>query len=124
MKRQKIIIRRNEHEKSGLSFFLFHPQQIWVLTKRSVMAWVDDYASSMGAALAYYTLFAIAPLLIIAIAAAGLVFGQEAARGEIVAQIQGLIGQEGAIAVQGLLRSANAPAQDIVATVVSIITPV
>jgi membrane protein len=76
----------------------------------------------MGAALAYYTLFSIAPLLIIAIAVAGFVFGQEAARGEIVAQIQGLIGREGAIAVQGLLRSANAPAQDIVATVVSIIT--
>jgi membrane protein len=122
MKRQKIIIRRNEHEKSGLSLFLFHPQQIWVLTKRSVVAWVDDYASSMGAALAYYTLFAIAPLLIIAIAAAGLVFGQEAARGEVVAQIQGLIGREGAIAVQGLLKSANDPARSLFATMVSIIT--
>jgi membrane protein len=76
----------------------------------------------MGAALAYYTLFSIAPLLIIAIAVAGLVFGQEAARGEIVAQIQGLIGREGAIAVQGLLKSANEPAQSIIATVAGIIT--
>jgi membrane protein len=76
----------------------------------------------MGAALAYYTLFALAPLLIIAIAAAGLVFGHEAARGEIVAQIQGLIGREGAIAVQGLLKSTNEPATSIFATVVSIIT--
>src|SRR5674476_960905 len=101
-----------------------HLKQILDLIKKSVKAWVDDYAPSMGAALAYYTLFSIAPLLIIAIAVAGLVFGQEAARGEIVAQIQGLIGREGAIIVQGLLRSANAPAQDIVATVVSIITPV
>lgn len=49
-------------------------------------------------------------------------FGQEAARGEIVAQIQGVIGQEGAIAVQGLLKSTNAPNQDIVALVVSSIT--
>jgi membrane protein len=122
MTRQKIIIRRNEHEKSGLSPFLFHPQQIWVLTQRSVVAWVDDYASSMGAALAYYTLFAIAPLLIIAIAVAGLVFGQEAARGEVVAQIQGLIGREGAIVVQGLLKSANDPARNIFATMVSTIT--
>jgi len=122
MKRQKNIIRSNEHGKSGLSLFLLHPQQLWVLTKRSVVAWVDDYASSMGAALAYYTLFAIAPLLIIAIAAAGLVFGQEAARGEIVAQIQGLIGREGAIAVQGLLKSANDSARNLFATMVSIIT--
>jgi hypothetical protein len=49
------------------------------LIRKSVAAWVDDYAPSMGAALAYYTLFSIAPLLIIAIAVAGLVFGQEAA---------------------------------------------
>lgn len=99
-----------------------HLQQFWDLTRKSVRAWVDDYAPSMGAALAYYTLFSIAPLLTIAVAVAGLVFGQEAARGEIVAQIQGVIGQEGAIAVQGLLKSTNAPNQDIVALVVSSIT--
>ena len=110
------------HEKSSLSPFLFHPRQIRGLIRKSVGAWVDDYAPSMGAALAYYTLFSIAPLLIIAIAVAGLFFGREAARGEIVAQIQGLIGREGAIAVQGLLKSANEPAQSIFATVVSIIT--
>jgi len=97
-------------------------KQIWNLIRKSAIAWVDDYAPSMGAALAYYTLFSLAPLLIIAIAVAGLVFGQEAARGEIVAQIQGLIGREGAIAVQGLLKSANEPAQDIFATVISIVT--
>jgi membrane protein len=97
-------------------------KQIWDLITKSVEAWLDDYAPSMGAALAYYTLFSIAPLLIIAIALAGLVFGQEAARGEIVAQIQGLIGREGAIAVQDLLKSANEPAQGIVATVLSLIT--
>src|SRR5471032_3684290 len=99
-----------------------HLKQIWDLIRKSGIAWIDDYAPSMGAALAYYTLFSIAPLLIIAIAVAGLFFGQEAARGEIVAQIQALIGREGAIAVQSLLKSANEPAQDIFATVVSIIT--
>jgi membrane protein len=76
----------------------------------------------MGAALAYYTLFSAAPLLIITIAVAGLFFGQEAAQGEIVAQIQGLIGREGATVVQGLLKSASDPARDIFAMVVSIIT--
>jgi membrane protein len=97
-------------------------KQIGGLIKESVNAWADDYASSMGAALAYYTLFSMAPLLIIVIAGAGLVFGQEAARGEIVAQIQGLIGREGAIAVQGLLKSVSEPTQGIIASVVSIIT--
>ena len=91
-----------------------HPAQILDLTRKSVVAWLDDYAPSMGAALAYYTLFSLAPLLIIAIAVAGLVFGHEAARGEIVAQIQGLIGREGATAIEGLLKSASEPAQSLV----------
>lgn len=99
-----------------------NPKQIWDLSRKTVEAWIDDYAPSMGAALAYYTLFSIAPLLIIAIAVAGFVFGREAARGEIIAQIQNLIGQEGAIAVQGLLKSANEPVKGIFLTVVSIIT--
>lgn len=99
-----------------------HLTQIWDLIRKSVTAWLDDYAPSMGAALAYYTLFSIAPLLVIVIAVAGLVFGQEAARGEIVAQLQGLIGWEGAIAVQGLLKSASEPAQDILTATISIIT--
>lgn len=110
-------MKSKRREEAGL-----HLTQLWNLVRKSVAAWVDDYAPSMGAAIAYYTLFSIAPLLIIAIAVAGLVFGQDAARGEIVAQIEGLIGREGAIAVQGLLKSASAPAQDIVATVVSIVT--
>src|SRR3990172_3472894 len=61
-------------------------KSIWNLIRKSVRAWIDDYAPSMGAALAYYTLFSIAPLLIIAIAVAGLFFGQEVARGEIVSR--------------------------------------
>lgn len=73
----------------------------------------------MGAALAYYTLFSIAPLLIIVIAIAGLVFGEDAARGEIVAQLQNLIGRDGAVAVQGLLKSTREPAEGAVAIVVS-----
>ncbi len=97
-------------------------RHIWDLIRKSLVAWVDDYAPSMGAALAYYTLFSIAPLLMIAIAVAGLAFGQEAARGEIVTQIQGVIGREGAIAVQGLLKSANEPARGIFLTVVGIVT--
>ncbi|MEF8699167.1 MAG: YihY/virulence factor BrkB family protein [Candidatus Accumulibacter sp. UW26] len=99
-----------------------HFRQIRNLIGKAVTAWVDDYAPSMGAALAYYTLFSLTPLLLIAIAVAGLVFGEEAARGEIVAQIDGLIGREGAIAVQGLLESANEPAHGVIALAISLLT--
>lgn len=94
-------------------------RQLRRLIGKSVNAWIDDFAPSMGAALAYYTLFSIAPLLIIVIAVAGLVFGQDAVRGEIVAQIEGLIGRDGAIAVQGLLKSTSEPGHGVVAIVIS-----
>jgi len=93
-------------------------KNIWILIKAAVSSWVDDYAQSMGAALAYYTMFSIAPLLLIAISIAGLIFGVEAARGEIVGQLQGLIGQPGAVAVQGLLESINKPAESVTAMLV------
>ncbi|MGV8899187.1 MAG: YihY/virulence factor BrkB family protein [Burkholderiaceae bacterium] len=93
-------------------------KNIWILIKAAASSWVDDYAQSMGAALAYYTMFSIAPLLLIVISIAGLVFGVEAARGEIVGQLQGLMGQQGAQAVQGLLESVNKPAESITATLV------
>ena len=60
---------------------------IWTLIKTAGRSWIDDYAQSMGAALAYYTLFSIAPLLLIVIAIAGQLFGIEAARGEIVGEL-------------------------------------
>ena len=88
-------------------------KSIWILTKAAASSWVDDYAQSMGAALAYYTMFSIAPLLLIVISVAGLIFGAEAARGEIVGQLRGLMGQQGAEAVQGLLESAKKPAESV-----------
>ena len=94
--------------------------RIWPLIKMSVVSWRKDHASSMGGALAYYTLFSIAPVLIIVIAVAGFFLGPEAARGEIVAQLRGLLGDAGATAVQGLLESASQPEEGIVATVFSI----
>ena len=97
------------------------PIKIWSLFTQSMQAWLDDDASSMGAALAYYTLFSIAPLLLIAIAVAGFFFGQEAARGEIVGQIQQLIGREGAIAVQGMLQSARDPTNGALASAAGLV---
>jgi len=75
----------------------------------------------MGGALAYYTLFSIAPVLIIVIAVAGFFLGAEAARGEIVTQLQGLLGKDGATAVQALLESTSEPEEGLLATITSVL---
>jgi membrane protein len=71
------------------------------------MAWRDDHARSLGAALSYYTLFSIGPLLLIVISIAGLAFGDEAARGQIFATLNDFVGDEGAAAVEGLVESVS-----------------
>ncbi len=97
-------------------------QRKLALVKDTASAWSDDYAPSMGAALSYYTLFSIAPLLLIVIAVAGFVFGADAARGEIFGQLAGLVGPDGAKAIEGLLQAADQPRQGMVATIVGIVT--
>src|SRR5690349_24653402 len=84
----------------------------------ALRAWWDDDAARLGASLAYYTLFAIAPVLLVATAIAGMVFGAEAVRGEVVGQLDQLIGHEGARTVQSLLEGASQRRSGIVATVV------
>lgn len=69
----------------------------WALLKKVIHSWLADYAPSMGAALAFYTLSSLAPLLLIAISVVGLIFGQDAARGEIESQLRALIGESGAL---------------------------
>lgn len=90
----------------------------WQIFVAAANAWIDDYAPSMGAALSYYTLFSLAPLLVMIIAIAGMVFGQDAAQGAIIAQLQGIMGKEGATAVQGLLQAAREPSTGILASIV------
>lgn len=90
----------------------------WQILVAAANAWMDDYAPSMGAALSYYTLFSLAPLLVLIIAIAGMVFGQDAAQGAIIAQLQGIMGKEGATAVQGLLQAAREPSTGILASIV------
>ena len=96
-------------------------KKIWLLIKTTVIAWSDDYAPSMGAALAFYTLFSIAPLLLIVLSIMGFVFSAEAARGEIAQQLQNLMGEQSALAVQALLQNANKPTDGIVATIVGVL---
>jgi membrane protein len=98
------------------------PGALGLILRRSVAGWWNDNVPRLGASLAYYTLFALAPILVVAIAIGGLVFGPEAVRGEIVGQIQGLIGREGAEAVQAMLEGASRPGSSIAATVAGIIT--
>jgi membrane protein len=91
------------------------------LVRAAFSAWLDDYAPSMGAALAYYTLFSLAPLLLIVIAVAGLAFGAEAARGEIMGQLAGLVGTESARTIEQLLASFDRPGQSLASGAVGLI---
>ena len=91
------------------------------ILKSAAIEWDRDNVPRMGAALAYYSLFALAPLLVVAIGVAGLAFGTEAARGQVVHQIDGLIGKTGAEAVQAMLISARKPEQSIPAAVIGLI---
>lgn len=82
-------------------------KQIWRLLKDAYKEWNEDKVSRLAAALAYYTIFSVAPLLIIVIAVAGAVFGEDAVRGELVRQIQGLVGRDGAEFIQEAIRNTN-----------------
>ena len=97
------------------------PAAWWGLVKQVATSWLGDHVPSMGAALAFYTLFSLAPLLLIVVSMAGLVFGEDAARGEIQAQLQELMGERGAGAVQGLLASVREPAEGLTATAVGMV---
>jgi membrane protein len=82
--------------------------------------WVNDKAPRLGAALAYYAIFSIAPLLVIAIAIAGMVLGEEAAQGQISAQVQNLVGAQGGEAVETMVQSANKPGAGTIGSVFGI----
>ncbi|MCY7319449.1 MAG: YihY/virulence factor BrkB family protein [Ramlibacter sp.] len=94
---------------------------LFSLFKKAGVAWMDDFAPSMGAAISYYTVFSLAPLLVIVIAIAGAVFGRDAVTGQIVAQLSGLIGQDGAEVVQGLVKAASDTDKGLVAGLVSVV---
>jgi membrane protein len=99
-----------------------HPMRdCWPLVKGATTAWVADYAPSMGAALSYYSVFSLAPLLLIVISIAGLVFGQEAVRGEVFMQLRGLLGSDASSAVEGLLASVSKPAEGVASTAIGVV---
>jgi membrane protein len=100
--------------------FNFAWKSWWELVKKAGNAWIDDYAPSMGAALSYYTVFSLAPLILIVISIAGLVFGEEAVRGELFGQLRGLMGADAATAVEGLLAGVSKPSEGAIGTAVGI----
>nr|WP_239005419.1 YihY/virulence factor BrkB family protein [Gloeothece citriformis] len=88
--------------------------------KETFKEWQDDNASRLAASLAYYTIISLAPLLILVIAIAGAVFGEEAARGQIVYQIQGLVGIDGARVIETAIENSNKPEIRNFASLISI----
>ena len=96
-------------------------KNLWLLLKDSAIAWDDDDIVGQGAALAYYTVFALSPLLILMIVLSSVGFGQQAASGHLVDQIRGLIGAEGARFVQSMITNAYRADSNALAAVVSMI---
>ncbi len=95
-------------------------RHFWLLLKETFKRWFEDDISTHAASLAYYTVFSIAPTLIIAVALAGGIFGDVAARGEIRNQIAGLVGPAGATVIEDMMVSASRPGSGVMASVISI----
>src|SRR5690606_8829622 len=95
--------------------------KLFALAKDSVKSWIDDGATSMAAAIAFYTIFSLTPLLIIVIAIAGFFWGEEAVRGEVVNQLGSLVGENGATTVESIIQSADEPKSGLIATITSLV---
>jgi membrane protein len=111
-----------ERGTAGWKYPFLNLKVLGGLFKETFSHWTEDKAPRLGAALAYYTIFSLAPLLIIAIALAGLVFGEQAAQGTIVRQIGGLVGERGAETIQSVLQSAHKPAIGTIVGIFGVVT--
>jgi membrane protein len=98
------------------------PRNALYLLRNTVEQWNSDKAPQLAAALAYYTIFSMAPLLIIVIAIAGLVFGHSAAENQIIGQIRSMVGEQSALLIQDMLKSARRPADGVLATIIGLVT--
>src|SRR6476469_2168375 len=103
-------------------FFSLHLKELLQLLNETVTEWLADKAPRLGASLAFYTLLSLAPLLIVIVAVAALVYGQEAARGQLVWQIRDLVGADGAKAIQGLIQGAYKPGTGMLASLLGLLT--
>src|SRR6266851_8781324 len=98
------------------------PTKEWIyMIREAGNGWLEDQAQRLGASLAFYTLLSLAPLLVITVALAGLVFGREAASGQLAWQIQNLVGLDEARGLQAIVHSAQRPAVGLFATLLSLV---
>jgi membrane protein len=93
-----------------------NPAELKRLLTLTWQEWNDDQAPRLGAALSYYAVFSLAPLLLVLISIAGLIFGEQAARGQLMGEIQSTVGTEGASAIQSMLENSNKPSAGILAS--------
>lgn len=96
-------------------------RDLWRLVRAAGEDWISDRAPELGAALAFYMIFAMAPLVLLVIVVAGAVYGEAAIRGELVAQIEGMIGAAGAEVVQTLVANAARPRGGLIGTIVGVV---
>src|SRR5687768_6145585 len=97
-------------------------REFWWLTKAAASAWWEDRAMSLGAAIAFFTAFSLAPILFAAIAVAGLAFGRDEAQGALVSEFGTLVGDKGAATVETMIASAGNVASGVFGTVVGAVT--
>ena len=117
---------KNHHpqaEGNAISWkqLLLNRANLWAILKETISSWSADRVPSLGAALAYYTMFSVAPLLVIAIAVVGVVFGTEAAQSSIMQEIAGVMGNNGVQAIQTMLQSAHKPGVGTIAGIFGVI---
>src|ERR1700757_3364169 len=93
-------------------------RSFWILARETVSSWIAHKDARAGAALAYYSVFSLGPVMMIAIAIAGVAFGSEAAAGQVESQLRDVLGDAAAQAVNAMLVSAKAPKQGLFATII------
>jgi membrane protein len=96
--------------------------EVWETIKETISDWIDDGAARLAAALAYYSLLSLAPLLVISIAIAGFVFGHDAARGRVAGELGAVVGAQAAEGIQSVVANARSPVSGVLSTIVGVVT--
>lgn len=107
--------------QAGVGQAVMPAKGVWGILRETFQEWQKDNVPRLAAALTYYTLFAMPPVLIITLAVASLVLGQQAAQGQLLSQVQGYIGPGAAQVVQGLVENSSRPDATLIATIISVI---
>jgi membrane protein len=98
------------------------PREIWATVKDSAKDWSEDNASRLAAALAYYSLLSLAPLMVIVVSISGFFLGAESARGRVAGELGAIVGGPAAQGIQSVVQSAHSPAAGALSTIVGVVT--